>query len=126
MLYNNIMPSKEIKPIKVNLNGATKALRPQLYKYLLSVAHKIDGRSYQKFWDIFERSNKPKLKKTYEELKRLVEQHQPKQSKITMKMVKPAPQKDYLLNVVLFSDQPQHKKTKTMERFIHDVSYRST
>jgi hypothetical protein len=107
------MPSKEIKPIKVNLTGATKALRPQLHRYLTSVAHKIDGRSYQKFQDIFTNSNKPKLIKTYEELKRLVDQHQPKQSKITMKMVKPAPQKDYLLNVILYSDQPQIKNQRS-------------
>ena len=103
--------SKE-KPIKVNLDGATKALRPQLYRYLLSVAHKIDGRSYQKFWDIFENSNKPKLIKTYESLKKQVEQHTPKTSKITMGMVRPSPQKDYLLNVVLYTDVQQAKGQK--------------
>ena len=51
MLYKYMKKeTSKDKPVKVNLDGATKALRPQLYKYLLSVAHKIDGRS-----------NKPKL-----------------------------------------------------------------
>ena len=54
----------------------------------------------------FKKSNKPKLIKTYEELKKQVEQHDPKTPKITMGMVKPSPQKDYLLNVVLYSDTP--------------------
>jgi len=50
MLYEYMKKeSSKDKSVKVNLNGATKALRPQLYKYLLSVSHKIDGRSYQRF-----------------------------------------------------------------------------
>ena len=50
--------------------------------------------------------------KTYEELKKQVEQHDPKAPKITMGMVKPSPQKDYLLNVVLYTDVKQATKQK--------------
>ena len=58
----------------------------------------------EKFWSIFKTRNKPKLIKTYEELKKQVEQHEPQAPKITMGMVKPSGQKDYLLNVVLYSN----------------------
>ena len=53
-----------------------------------------------------------KLIKTYESLKQQVEQHQPKTSKITMGMVRPLPQTEYLLNVVLYTDVQQAKGQK--------------
>ena len=106
MLYNSKkMPSTD-KPIKVNINATAKTLQTQLFRYMVSVEHKIDGRSREKFWSIFKNGNKPKLVKTYEELKKQVEQHEPQAPKITMGMVKPSGQTDYLLNVVLYSDTP--------------------
>jgi hypothetical protein len=61
MLYKYIMPVMS-KPIRVNTNvKATKALRPQLAKYLLSVEHLISKKSREKFEDIFENSNKSTL-----------------------------------------------------------------
>ena len=60
---------------------------------MVSVEHKIDGRSREKFWSIFKNSNKPKLIKTSAELKKQVEQHEPQAPKITMGMVKPSAQR---------------------------------
>ena len=69
MLYNNIMP----KFTEIDFSKATVKIRPLLHKYLTSVSHLIDGRSYQKISDTFTNSIKPKLIKTYESLQKLVE-----------------------------------------------------
>ena len=56
MLYNNKkMPSKD-KPIKVNINATAKTLQTQLFRYMVSVEHKIDGRSREKFWSILKKA----------------------------------------------------------------------
>ena len=55
MLYNNKkMPSKD-KPIKVNINATAKTLQTLLFRYMVSVEHKIDGRSREKFWSILKK-----------------------------------------------------------------------
>ena len=127
MLYNNKkMPSKD-KPIKVNINASAKTLQTLLFRYMVSVEHKIDGRSRETFWSIFKHSNKPKLIKTYEELKKQVEQHEPQAPKITMGMVKPTSRKDYLLNVVLYTDVKQATKQKPWNGlYVCNVSNKSS
>lgn len=105
MSYNKIMPSKTAKRKEINLNvKATKQLRPQLLDYLDSVSKKIHGKSYSTIRNIFINSNKTKLIKTYEDLKKQVEQYTPASQKISMRTIKPLPQKDYLINVVFYSD----------------------
>jgi hypothetical protein len=106
------MKSSVRKIPKVDLDKPTNKLRPQLYTYLSSVSHHIDGRSYQKFLDIFAHSKKPKLIKTDEALKKQVETSSSKL--ITVKRInkKPKKEKEYLLNVMFYSDQPQHKDQK--------------
>ena len=104
MLYNNIMP----KLTEIGFSKATVKVRPLLQKYLTSVSHLIDGRSYQKISDTFTNSNKPKLIKTYESLKKLAE----KPSKlITVKRMNPKKptKKEYLIDVIFYSTRPQHK-----------------
>jgi len=89
----------------------TLIIRPQLHRYLSSVSHLIDGRSYSKISDIFTNSNKPKLIQTYESLKKQVE----KPSKlITVKKMnqKKPTKKEYLVNVVFYSDKPNFKGQK--------------
>jgi hypothetical protein len=101
MIYNNIMPKLQ----EIDFSKQTIKLRPQLQRYLSSVSHLIDGRSYSKISDIFTNSNKPKLLQTYESLKKQVE----KPSKlITVKKMnqKKPTKKEYLVNVVFYSDRP--------------------
>ena len=103
------------KVSEIDFSKATLKIRPLLHKYLTSVSHLIDGRSYQKISDTFTNSNKPKLIKTYESLKKLVE----KPSKlITVKRMnhKKPTKKEYLIDVVFYSDQPQHKGQKPWKR----------
>ena len=76
------------KSINLDWGQKTKQLRPQLYNYLKSVSHKIDGRSYQKFVDIFDNSNKPKLKSKYQELKDMIDAAPAKAKRITHKAIK--------------------------------------
>ena len=95
----------------IDFSKKTFKIRPQLHRYLSSVSHLIDGRSYSKISDIFTNSNKPKLIQTYESLKKQVE----KPSKlITVKKMnqKKPTKKEYLVNVVLYSKGPQFKGQK--------------
>ena len=105
------MPKQE-KHIKVNINASAKVLQRQLLKYLVSVEHKIDGRSRDKFWNVFLKSNKPKLLETYEALKTQIGAQRPNTLKVTFENVKPSARKDYLINVVLYTDVQQAKGQK--------------
>ena len=69
MIYNN---NNTPKLPEIDFAKATSKIRPFLHRYLTSVSHLIDGRSYQKISDTFTNNNKPKLITTYESLKKLV------------------------------------------------------
>ena len=105
------MPKQE-KPIKVNINASAKVLQRQLLKYLVSVEHKIDGRSREKFWNVFLKSNKPKLLETYEAFKKQIGAQIPDTTKVTFSSVKPSANKDYLINTMLYSDTPLPRSAK--------------
>ena len=111
MLYKYIMPPKaratKAQVAEVNLNvKAVKKLRPQLINYLDRVSSKINGKSYSTIKNVFMNSNKKKLIKTYEDLKMQVEQYTPDSQKISMRTIRPLPQKDYQLNVLFYTDKP--------------------
>jgi hypothetical protein len=88
----------------------TQQIRPQLYDYLKSVSHKIDGRSYQKFVDIFNNSNKPKLESKYQELKDMIASAPAKAKPITHKAIKE--------QTIALKEQTIALNKKTVERKI--------
>jgi hypothetical protein len=112
--------SSKDKPVKVNLDASTKILQRQLLKYLVPVEHKVDNRGARdKLWKIFLNAKKPKLIETYEALKKQIGTNGRMDmlstlgtSKVTIGDAKPSPKKDYLLNVVLYSDQAQFSGQK--------------
>ena len=57
------------KEIKINWGDPVNQIRPRLYKYLSSIANKIDGRSYQKLRNTFAHKDKTTMQTTYDNLK---------------------------------------------------------
>jgi hypothetical protein len=104
MIYNNIMPKLQ----DMDFSKKTFKIRPQLHRYLSSVSHLIDGRSYSKISDIFTNSNKPKLIQTYESLKKQVEKPSKLISVKKMNQKKPT-KKEYLVNEVFYRKEPSSK-----------------
>jgi len=98
------------KTFNLDWGQNTKQLRPQLYNYLKSVSHKIDGRSYQKFVDIFDNSNKPKLKSKYQELKDMIDSATTKAKPITHKAIKE--------RTIELNKKTIERKTKAVDKIV--------
>ena len=98
------------KSFNLDWGQKTKQLRPQLYNYLRSVSHKIDGRSYQKIVDLFDHSNKPKLKSKYQELKDMIDSATTKAKPITHKAIKE--------HTVALNKKTFDRKTKAVDKIV--------